>query len=67
MGDSPLTAAVRLLPFIFVCVFCGFANGALMGKLGYYMPWYFAGGLFTTIGGAVMSMHLNDILFDLRG
>lgn len=53
-GDSPLTAAVRLLPFIAVMVFFGLLNGALMSKFGYYMPWYLVGGIFTTIGGSLM-------------
>ncbi|OOQ89032.1 MFS transporter [Penicillium brasilianum] len=54
-GDSALTAAVRLLPFIILMVAFGFLNGALMSKLGYYMPWYLGGGILTTIGGALMS------------
>ncbi|KAJ5912722.1 major facilitator superfamily transporter [Penicillium tannophilum] len=54
-GDSPLTAAVRLLPFIILMVFSGLLNGALMSKLGYYMPWYLAGGILTSIGGGLMS------------
>ncbi|KAJ5524144.1 hypothetical protein N7494_010794 [Penicillium frequentans] len=54
-GDSPLTAAVRLLPFIVLMVFSGLLNGALMSKLGYYMPWYLAGGILTSIGGGLMS------------
>jgi pheromone shutdown protein TraB len=56
-GSSPLTAAVGLLLFIFLMVTFGFLNGALMSKLGYYMPWYLAGGILTTIGGALMSTH----------
>ncbi|KAJ5148571.1 hypothetical protein N7448_000149 [Penicillium atrosanguineum] len=54
-GDSALTAAVRLLPFICLMVVSGFANGGLMSKFGYYTPWYLAGGILTTIGGALMS------------
>ncbi|KAJ5992170.1 major facilitator superfamily transporter [Penicillium sp. IBT 35674x] len=54
-GDLPLTAAVRLLPFIVLMVFSGLLNGALMSKLGYYMPWYLAGGILTSIGGGLMS------------
>ncbi|KAH8585515.1 major facilitator superfamily domain-containing protein [Bisporella sp. PMI_857] len=53
-GESPLAAAVRLLPFICIMVFFGLLNGALMSKFGYYMPWYLFGGVFTTIGGALM-------------
>ncbi|KAJ5177213.1 uncharacterized protein N7482_003090 [Penicillium canariense] len=54
-GDSALTSAVRLLPFIILMVTFGFLNGGLMTKLGYYVPWYMAGGLLATIGGALMS------------
>ncbi|KAJ5669889.1 hypothetical protein N7462_010959 [Penicillium macrosclerotiorum] len=54
-GDSALTAAVRLLPFIILMVCFGFLNGGLMSKFGYYMPWYLAGGILTTTGGALMS------------
>ncbi|KAB8542086.1 hypothetical protein FH972_025549 [Carpinus fangiana] len=53
-GDSPLTAAVRLLPFICVMVFFGLLNGALLSKFGLYMPWYLAGGILTVIGGSLM-------------
>ncbi|KAJ5586729.1 uncharacterized protein N7459_002494 [Penicillium hispanicum] len=59
-GDSPLTAAVRLLPFIVLMVFFGLANGALMSKLGYYMPWYLAGGILTTTGGALMTGTIDE-------
>ncbi|KAJ5222075.1 uncharacterized protein N7469_010962 [Penicillium citrinum] len=54
-GDTPLGAAVGLLPFIFPMVFCGLANGAAMTKLGYYMPWYLVGGMLTAIGGGLMT------------
>lgn len=60
-GDSALTAAVRLLPFIILMVAFGFLNGALMSKLGYYMPWYLGGGVLTTIGGALMSTNTKEI------
>ncbi|KAJ6155795.1 hypothetical protein N7470_006361 [Penicillium chermesinum] len=55
LGDSPLTAAVRLLPFVFLSVFCGLLNGGTMSLLGYYQPWYLVGGMFTAIGGGLMS------------
>lgn len=53
-GDSALDAGIRLLPFIAVMVVFVFTNGALMGKLGYYMPWYLVGGLMVVIGAALM-------------
>ncbi|KAJ5908620.1 hypothetical protein N7495_001302 [Penicillium taxi] len=54
-GDSPLTAAVRLLPFICLMVVTGFLSGGLMSKFGYYMPWYAIGSAMTLVGGALMS------------
>ncbi|KUI58624.1 hypothetical protein VP1G_05885 [Cytospora mali] len=39
-SDGPLDAGVRLLPLIVVMVVMIFVNGALLSKLGYYMPWY---------------------------
>ncbi|PQE17061.1 hypothetical protein CJF30_00003771 [Rutstroemia sp. NJR-2017a BBW] len=54
LNDSALAAAVRLLPFVFILVFAVILNGVLMGKNGYYMPWYLAGGIFVTIGSALM-------------
>ncbi|KAL9636204.1 MAG: hypothetical protein Q9164_002966 [Protoblastenia rupestris] len=53
-GDGPLDAGVRLLPFIVIMVFFVLANGALMAKLGYYMPWYLVGGLLVVVGSALM-------------
>lgn len=53
-GDGPLDAGVRLLPFIVVMVVLVFTNGALMAKLGYYMPWYLVGGLLVVLGSALM-------------
>ncbi|KAJ5272444.1 hypothetical protein N7478_007569 [Penicillium angulare] len=55
LGDTPLGSAVRLLPFIIVMVFVGLASGAGMSILGFYMPWYFFGGILTSIGGGLMS------------
>ncbi|KAH0606582.1 uncharacterized protein H6S33_003416 [Morchella sextelata] len=55
-GDSPLDAAVRLLPFILILVFFCIVNGAGMTKTGYYMPWYLLGGIGVIIGGALMSV-----------
>ncbi|KAM0173099.1 hypothetical protein ACHAPF_007014 [Botrytis cinerea] len=50
--DGPLDASIRLLPFIVVMVVMVFANGALMAKWGYYMPWYLFGGLLAIAGSA---------------
>lgn len=53
-NDNALDAGVRLLPLIIVMVIVVLANGALMAKFGYYMPWYTVGGLFTVAGSALM-------------
>ncbi|KIN06900.1 hypothetical protein OIDMADRAFT_150156 [Oidiodendron maius Zn] len=53
-NDAPLTAGVRLLPFIVVMVFFGLLSGGLISKSGYYMPWYLIGGCLTLTGGALM-------------
>jgi MFS family permease len=53
-ADSALDAGVRLLPLIITMVVIILANGALMAKFGYYMPWYLAGGLLTAAGSALM-------------
>lgn len=53
-GDSALKAAVRLMPFIIMIVVFSLANGALMPKWGYYMPWYAFGGALVLIGASLM-------------
>jgi predicted MFS family arabinose efflux permease len=53
-GDGALESGVRLLPFILVMIFAVIANGAFLSKVGYYMPWYLAGGVLVLIGGALM-------------
>ncbi|KAJ5089071.1 major facilitator superfamily transporter [Penicillium argentinense] len=55
-GDTPLQAAVGLLPFIIPMVFMGLSNGAAMAKTGLYMPWYLGGGIFTAVGGGLMKI-----------
>lgn len=55
-NDTALNAAVRLLPFVFLNVFGIIFNGAVMGKYGYYMPWYLLGGILSIIGGALFRL-----------
>ncbi|KAL9052028.1 MAG: hypothetical protein Q9162_005647 [Coniocarpon cinnabarinum] len=52
-GDTALDAGVRLLPFIFLMVGATIANGIIMGKTGYYMPWFLFGGALAIAGGAL--------------
>lgn len=53
-GDGPLDAGVRLLPLICTLVFFALLNGALLPKLGYYMPWYVLGNALVLIGASLM-------------
>ncbi|KAJ5124454.1 Major facilitator superfamily domain general substrate transporter [Penicillium bovifimosum] len=53
-GDGALQSGVRLLPFIMLMIFATISNGAFLSKVGYYMPWYLAGGILIVIGGALM-------------
>ena len=53
-NDTAIEAGVRLLPLVCLLVFANVANGALMSKYGYYMPWYLAGGCLALIGSALM-------------
>ena len=53
-NQSALHAAVRLLPLVFFQVAGTLLSGALMNKVGYYVLWYFAGGVLSLIGGALL-------------
>ncbi|KAL4772928.1 efflux pump antibiotic resistance protein [Aspergillus nidulans var. acristatus] len=52
--DSALASGVNLLPFVLVLVFAVMLNGALMAKLGYYMPWYLLGSILALIGSTLL-------------
>jgi MFS family permease len=52
--DGPLDAGVRLFPLISILIVFISINGALVSKLGYYMPLYLVGGCFVVIGSALM-------------
>lgn len=53
-GDTPLQAAVRLLPFICVFIVFVMAAGATLPIVGRYNLYYFVGGCFILIGGALL-------------
>lgn len=53
-GDTPIQAAVRLLPYIFMIVFFSPANGFLMGLFGYYKPSYMIGAALMVVGTSLM-------------
>ena len=54
-SDSPLQGGVRILPLISMIVLGCLLNGALMPKLGYYIPWYVVGNALLVAGAALMS------------
>lgn len=53
-GESPVEAAIKLLPFVFMIVAFAILNGFFMSKFGYYMPWFLVGALLAVAGGALM-------------
>ncbi|KAI9781321.1 MAG: hypothetical protein M1816_002418 [Peltula sp. TS41687] len=53
-SDQALRAGVRLLPYIIPLVAATMANGILMEKLLYYMPWFLSGGLLIIASNAML-------------
>jgi MFS family permease len=53
-GDTNTETAVRLLPFIVLTIISTLFNGIFMPRWKYYMPWYFVGGFFATLGAALI-------------
>ncbi|KAI0478573.1 major facilitator superfamily-domain-containing protein [Xylariaceae sp. FL0804] len=49
-NDNSLQSAVRLLPLVCFQVFGTVFSGAMTSKVGYYFPWYLAGGVFSLAG-----------------
>lgn len=58
-GDSPIKAAVRLLPYICVFVASVMLSGGLLPAFGRYQPFYIITGVLLVIGGALM--HTVDV------
>lgn len=54
LGDTALTAAVRLLPLILIFSAGNLAQGFLLIKSGYYWIWFFAGGVFMLVGNVML-------------
>ncbi|EER28765.1 Major Facilitator Superfamily protein [Coccidioides posadasii C735 delta SOWgp] len=54
LGDGPLDAGIRLLPFIVSMVVLSLLNGALMPRLSYIGPWHILGSALAIIGSALM-------------
>jgi hypothetical protein len=53
-GDSALQAAIRLLPFIVIFIFCVMLAGGLLPVVGRYNVFYILGGALILVGGALM-------------
>ena len=53
-NESALASGVRLLPFVCFMVALCVLNGVLLGKFGYYMPWFLSSAVFIVVGSAVM-------------
>lgn len=53
-GETPLNAAVKLLPLIVFISATILVNGAVMGKFTYYQPWYVVGSALVLIGGVLL-------------
>ncbi|KFY25267.1 hypothetical protein V493_04729 [Pseudogymnoascus sp. VKM F-4281 (FW-2241)] len=53
-GDSPLMAAVRLLPYIVFLALMNMLSGALLPRISYYWALYLVGGVLMTVGSATM-------------
>ncbi|KAK3168685.1 hypothetical protein OEA41_005133 [Lepraria neglecta] len=68
LGDGPLQAGIRLLPFIIFMVLFSMLNGALMPKLGYVTPWYSFSSAMILIGSALMyTVNTNTLTSNLYG
>ncbi|CAD0105869.1 unnamed protein product [Aureobasidium uvarum] len=67
-GDSPIKAAVRLLPYICVFVTAVMLSGGLLPVLGRYQPFYIVSGVLIVIGGALMhTVHLETSTTSIYG
>ncbi|TEA21332.1 Efflux pump patC [Colletotrichum sidae] len=63
-GDSPIDAAVRLLPFILLAVFVTLLQGGMLshpsGKFALYFPWFTGGGAIVVTAAALMYVVETD-------
>ncbi|KAI4724753.1 MFS general substrate transporter [Aureobasidium sp. EXF-10728] len=67
-GDSPIKAAVRLLPYICVFVTAVMLSGGLLPLFGRYQICYMISGVLLIIGGALMhTVHLNTSTANIYG
>ncbi|KAH8800234.1 MFS drug efflux transporter [Xylogone sp. PMI_703] len=58
-NDGPIQAAVRLLPLLLFQVSANLGAGYLLGKVKYYMPFFFISGAFMLTGGVLFFVYLK--------
>ncbi|CAG9953386.1 unnamed protein product [Clonostachys rosea f. rosea IK726] len=58
-GDSALVAAVRLLPFLAVCITINLLSGYFLSNIQFYMFMYIIASIFITISGALLAVYLH--------
>ncbi|TEA10097.1 Efflux pump mlcE [Colletotrichum sidae] len=54
-GETPFRGGVDFLPTILAQLVSAVVSGALVGKLGYYLPWVFFGSVCASIGSGLIS------------
>ncbi|PSN59368.1 putative efflux pump antibiotic resistance protein [Corynespora cassiicola Philippines] len=52
-GEGGIQAAVRLIPFMIIAVAACLVQGAVMPRIGYSTPWFFAASVFSVVAGAL--------------
>jgi len=58
-NDTPVQAAIRLLPFIITTVVINVLAGKMLSRLRYYMPIFLVAGILTTLSGSLIMVHLD--------
>ncbi|KAL4977126.1 major facilitator superfamily domain-containing protein [Aspergillus desertorum] len=53
-GDTAVHSSLRILPFVMVLIFTIIANGHMVSRFGYYLPWYLLGSIFELVAAALM-------------
>lgn len=53
-ADTAIIAGVRMLPFVAFQTVVAILSGWLVGKTGYYVPWYILAGVLCIPGGALL-------------
>lgn len=52
--DSPILAGVRMLPYVAFQSAIGILSGLVVGKTGYFVPWYIFAGVLCIAGSALL-------------